>query len=101
MAEMRNIPTSRGTIRCELTEERLEVMLLNDALDMENPHPTIIYVARYLVQKYGNGRVYLYIEKLANLDIEKFTDEVKRIRCERDIELATFDEFQCDYWHNC
>lgn len=67
------------------------IFLIADALALPDPHPTIVYVARFLITEYDRAALPDWIEALANANLDVWKDaidEVRRLKAAEEMEVA-------------
>lgn len=63
-----------------MTELEKCLFLIADALALPDPHPTIVYAAKYLIAEYDRCNIPDWIEALANGNMNLWEDVVDEVR---------------------
>jgi hypothetical protein len=95
MEKFHRIFTSNGWITLnngkgkKMTEIEKAIYLLADALALPDPHPSLIYAARYLITEYDRRALPDWVEALANGNLYNWVsviDEVRRLKAAEEME---------------
>lgn len=77
-----------------MTELEKILFLISDALALPDPHPSLVYAARYVLTEYDRADIPDWVEALANgnLDLwEDVVDEVRRLKKAEEMEDDSSD----------
>lgn len=78
-----------------MTELEKILFLIADALALPDPHPSLVYAARYVITEYDRADIPDWVEALANgnLDLwEDVVDEVRRLKAAEEMEDDNDDD---------
>jgi hypothetical protein len=64
------------------------LFLLKDAIEGCDPHPSLIYAARYVLTEYDRADIPDWIEALANGNLDLWEDVVDEVRLHKAAEEA-------------